>query len=601
MLSRSTDPRSAHRPAAALVALLAVVLALTAAGRASAAPAAPPPSPSVGTSVGTSAAPPADVAALAVDPPGGKSVVGETSPIHDPALIIDDDGTWYVYSTGLVNRENGGTIQVWSSADDGTTWAYRGTIWDEIPAWIDEHFADGALPDNLWAPEIYEHDGTYYLYYSASRFGTDTSVTALATSPTLDPEDPDYGWVDQGPVISSPVTGLPDGKAFNAIDAGIVEDEDGTPYLAIGSFWYGIFLVPIEWPSGKPVDGWQARTVHLADRMMEGNPIEAPYIVHRDGYYYLFVSFGFCCRGADSTYQVAVGRAEQVTGPYLDAEGRDLADGGGTIVLDRHGAVVGPGGQSVFGDYLAFHYYDASNTTAPHIPTLGLQRLDWVDGWPVADQAVELPAVATPPASGTVEPGADATFAARVTGSPRPVVTWQTSADAGATWSDVPEQPVTVPEGAGTGAAGGVQALAAGDAATSTLVLPAVTAAQDGLLVRATAHNAHGTATSAPATLTVAAAGPAPGTPVPGAPGAPVPGTPAAPAAPAVPVAPAAGTGSGVLAAGGGTRSGVLAATGSDPAPLLGLAVGMLLAGAAGVTAAGLRARRGRPGEAPGV
>src|SRR5215217_5809905 len=180
---------------------------------------------------------------------GGKSVVGETSPIHDPALIIDDDGTWYVYSTGLLARENGGTIQIWSSHDEGTTWEYTGTVWDRIPAWIDEHFSDGTLPENLWAPEIYENDGTYYLYYSASRFGGNNSLTALATNTTLDPEDPDYEWVDQGLVVESPATGLdPDnpGKTFNAIDAGIIEDADGKPYMSIGSFWYGIFLVPLE-------------------------------------------------------------------------------------------------------------------------------------------------------------------------------------------------------------------------------------------------------------------------------------------------------------------------------------------------------------------
>ena len=132
---------------------------------------------------------------LPADLPGGKSVVGATSPIHDPALIIADDGTWYVYSTGLLNRENGGTIQVFSSHDEGTTWEYTGTVWDRIPAWIDEHFADGELPGNLWAPEITEHDGTYYLYYSASRFGGNNSLTALATNTTLDPSDPDYEWV----------------------------------------------------------------------------------------------------------------------------------------------------------------------------------------------------------------------------------------------------------------------------------------------------------------------------------------------------------------------------------------------------------------------
>jgi arabinan endo-1,5-alpha-L-arabinosidase len=423
---------------------------------------------------------------------GGKSVVGGTSPIHDPALIIDDDGTWYVYSTGLLARENGGTIQMWSSRDEGTTWDYTGTVWDEIPAWIDERYSDGVLPENLWAPEIYENDGTYYLYYSASRFGTDNSLTALATNTTLDPEDPDYEWVDQGLVVESPVTGLDPnnpGKTFNAIDAGIVEDADGKPYMSIGSFWYGIFLVPLEWPSGKPVENWQSRTVNIADRFIPGNPIEAPYITHHDGYYYLFTSFDFCCRGADSTYKIAVGRSDSIAGPYLDKEDRDMVGGGGSILLESHGAMNGVGGQSVFGDYLAFHYYDRSNTAAPYIPTLGLQKMGWEDGWPTVDQTVELPDVVSAPAATSVRDGHKAYFTASATGTPEPVAVWESSDDDGATWqsADVTQRAERNDDGT----------------YTSTAEVRRALAAQDGRVFRATFSNPHGTVTTDPVELTV--------------------------------------------------------------------------------------------------
>ncbi|WP_461188436.1 arabinan endo-1,5-alpha-L-arabinosidase [Arthrobacter sp. Z4-13] len=419
------------------------------------------------------------------DLPGGKTVVGQTSPIHDPALIIAEDGTWYVYSTGLVDRENGGTIQIWASHDAGTTWEYSGKVWDRIPAWIDEHFSDGELPGNLWAPEITEHNGTYYLYYSASRFGGSNSVTALATNTTLDPNHPDYEWVDQGLVVSSPVTGLDPGnpdKTFNAIDAGIIEDADGTPYMAIGSFWYGIFLVPIEWPSGKPVADWQSKTVNIADRFMPGNPIEAPYITRHDGYYYLFVSFDSCCRGGDSTYKVAVGRSTSVKGPYLDKEGRDMFGGGGSVVLDSHGAITGPGGQSVFGDYLAFHYYDGSNEEIPYFPTLGVQKIEWAGGWPVFDQTVSLPVIAKQPKAVKAGGGKNATFSATATGTPGPVATWETSSDGGTSWQGVGTQPVTKRTDEGT--------------YRSTLELPSRMPGGPDLLVRALFRNAHGNVTT---------------------------------------------------------------------------------------------------------
>lgn len=488
-----------HRLRRQAAALLTVAgLALSAAVVPSAVAAAP-----AGTATPAAPAPTA-TAPTPSDPTGGKSVVGQTSPIHDPALVIDDDGTWYVFSTGRINRENGGTIQIATSTDDGTTWTYSGTVWDTIPTWIDDHYAGGTLPENLWAPEVYVHDGTYYLYYSASQFGGNNSITGLATNTTLDPADPDYEWVDQGLVISSPVTGLPDGKDFNAIDAGIVEDDAGNPYMAIGSFWYGIFLVPLEWPTGKAVADWQSKTVHIADRFMAGNPIEAPYITKRDGFYYLFVSFGACCQGASSTYQVAVGRSTSVEGPYLDRDGRDMFGGGGTILLDKHGAIVGPGGQSVAGDYLAFHYYDASNAAVPYFPTLGIQKLAWVDGWPVTDQSVELSSVTTDLSGASAAAGSTATFTLTATGSPAPVAEWETSADAGLTWTAVTPQPTTTPS----------VTRAVGDSATSTLTLAAVTPAQDGLRVRARVSNAHGSTTSTVATLTVTAIDPGPGEPV---------------------------------------------------------------------------------------
>ncbi|SKC50466.1 glycoside hydrolase family 43 protein [Krasilnikoviella flava] len=421
-------------------------------------------------------------------PVGGLSVTGETSPVHDPALVVGDDGTWRVYTTGLVNRENGGTIQMWSSHDEGVTWAYDGTVWDEIPAWIDERFAgpDGAgvLPDNLWAPEVYEHDGTYYLYYSASRFGTNTSVTALATNTTLDPDDPDYAWVDQGPVISSPHD-IAGGKTFNAIDAGIVEGADGTPYMAIGSYWYGIFLVELEWPGGKLADGALENATHLVDRKMPGNPVEAPYITERDGWYYLFVSFDACCRGLDSTYQVAVGRSRDVAGPYLDQDGKDLADGGGTVLLSSHGAVVGPGGQSVSDGVLAFHFYDGANAEIPGFPTLGLQRLDWEDGWPVVDQTVEEPVVTQGPRDATVRGNRPATFEVRVSGTPAPVVTWEVSDDDGATWTAAPVAAARAVDG------------------TASWTVKHAGRDRDGLLVRAVVANAHGAVRSEPARLDV--------------------------------------------------------------------------------------------------
>jgi arabinan endo-1,5-alpha-L-arabinosidase len=289
---------------------------------------------------------------------------------HDPALVAGEDGEdWYVFATGEPSM-GGGNIQVRSSPD-GRNWTYEGTVWDEIPEWVRE-----AVPgvNNLWAPEVFENRGTFYLYYAASTWGHNNSVIGLATNTTLDPSDPDYEWVDEGEVVRSE----PDDE-YNAIDPGVVEDESGTPYMAFGSYWSGIRLVELDWPSGKVADP-DEEPLHIADRKASPNAIEAAYIVENDDYYYLFTSWGQCCQGVDSDYKIVVGRSRDVTGPYVDREGRRLLDGGGTTLLTSSGERVGPGGQSVSEEIIAYHYYDADADGAPR---LALQPVVWDDdGWP---------------------------------------------------------------------------------------------------------------------------------------------------------------------------------------------------------------------------
>jgi arabinan endo-1,5-alpha-L-arabinosidase len=300
---------------------------------------------------------------------------------HDPALVRESggekgsgpsagrDGDWYVFSTGDP-QVSSGTVQIRRSSDL-ESWEFVGTVFDDIPAWVREEVPGVS---NIWAPDVYHHDGVYYLYYSGSTFGSNRSVIGLATNTTLDPRDPDYAWVDQGLVTRS----VPDDD-YNAIDPGIVEDDDGTPWLAFGSFWSGIRMLRLSWPSGKLVAG-QGEPLRLADRHVPPNAIEAPYIVKRGGWYYLFVSIDFCCRGVESTYKIAVGRSREVTGPYHDKLGTPLAHGGGTVLLSEKGTMFGPGGQSVFDGILAHHYYDGN---ADGDFRLGLRRIVWgADGWP---------------------------------------------------------------------------------------------------------------------------------------------------------------------------------------------------------------------------
>ena len=119
------------------------------------------------------------------------------------------------------------------------------------------------------------------------------------------------------------------------------------------------------------------------------DPEEGAGIVYHDGYYYLFVSVGYCCRGISSTYHIQVGRSTSVTGPYTDAAGTGMANGGGTDVQGTDAGMIGPGGEFVYqangSDLLVYHYYDAySNGDA----WVQIRPLIWVNGWPVTGNPI---------------------------------------------------------------------------------------------------------------------------------------------------------------------------------------------------------------------
>jgi len=101
----------------------------------------------------------------------------------------------------------------------------------------------------------------------------------------------------------------------------------------------------------------------------------------------LFVSWGLCCRGPKSTYHVVVGRAQDVRGPYLDRQGRDMAQGGGSLVVmgDKDWKALGHNSAYTFDgkDYLVLHAYE----TADHYKQkLKVMDIHWdKDGWPTVD------------------------------------------------------------------------------------------------------------------------------------------------------------------------------------------------------------------------
>ncbi|MCE7083119.1 arabinan endo-1,5-alpha-L-arabinosidase [Streptomyces sp. ST2-7A] len=220
---------------------------------------------------------------------------------------------------------------------------------------------------NLWAPDISYRDGRYFLYYSASTFGSNRSAIFLATSTSGNSGT----WNHEGLVIESRTT-----DNFNAIDPHLLVDDDGRWWMSFGSFWSGIKLVEL-----NPVTGMRAGTTVRSIASRGGGAIEAPVIFKRGNHYFLYVSYDACCRGAQSTYRVMVGRSTSVTGPYFDRDGVPMMSGGGTEILAGHNDIHGPGHQEVFADtdadVLMYHYYANDGTALLGVNLLGYDARGW--------------------------------------------------------------------------------------------------------------------------------------------------------------------------------------------------------------------------------
>ena len=269
--------------------------------------------------------------------------------IHDPSTVVRCNGKFYTYGTG-------GSSLV---SDDGWSWK-RGT----------------PLPRRGLAPDVIHMGDRYYLYIAANIGAQPKAAINMIWNKTLDQDSPDYKWEEGGVVASS--DGVED---CNAIDPGVFLDpNDGRLWLVYGSYFGYIRLVELDPKTGK------RRNPNEQPRNLAIN-CEASDMMYHDGWYYLLATHGSCCRGADSGYNIRVGRAKKVTGPFLDSEGIDMIQGGGKLFLGSGGRVIGPGhfGLLDLGDGVQkFSAHYEADLDKGGASVLDIRPLQWKDGWPVA-------------------------------------------------------------------------------------------------------------------------------------------------------------------------------------------------------------------------
>ena len=287
---------------------------------------------------------------------GVDPVIDQDFPDPDTLLVGD---TYYAYATQPTTA--GHNVQV-ATSTNLTEWeVLPDDPLPELPKW--------ATAGRTWAPEVTKVGDGYVLYFTARSVKPDQQCigAATATKPL-------------GPFKATASKPLVCPKALGgAIDAASFVDDGGTRYL----LWKNdgnccgkdtwIFLQKTS-PDGLRLVGKQHRLIKQ-DQLWEGELVEAPTLVKRDGVYTLLYSANSY---AGAEYATGYATAKSVTGPYTKAEEPLLStDGTG----DRY---TGPGGQDVLtdadgGDHLVFHDWD----DAVFYRGMHVVDLEWKDGRPV--------------------------------------------------------------------------------------------------------------------------------------------------------------------------------------------------------------------------
>ena len=273
--------------------------------------------------------------------------------IHDPSTIMECDGKYYTFGTG-----RGGLI-----SEDGWTW--NGGA---------ERPGGGAAPDAIKIGD------RYLVVYGSTGGGLggghDGRINTMWNK-TLDPKSPDFKFSE--PIVVAQSVNMEDN---DAIDPGLLLDPtDGRLWCSYGTYFGFIRLVELDPKTGERVKGNEAINIAI--------DCEATELEYRDGWYYLLGTHGTCCDGANSTYNIVVGRSKKVTGPYLDNMGRDMLRGGGKMVLAAGERLVGPGhfGRVIVEEgveKMSCHY--EADLEQGGRSVLGIRPLLWKNGWPVAGE-----------------------------------------------------------------------------------------------------------------------------------------------------------------------------------------------------------------------
>lgn len=299
--------------------------------------------------------------------------------VHDPTVAYYN-GNYYMYGTDASygNAAVGHGHFQGKRSTDLVNWQWVGGPFYESPSWVADSLnairsrmgLSAIARDNIvylyWAPVVRRVNvggqdilRMYYCVVIDNYIKTGNPVSAAfdgswserAFIGMCESTDPAGAvWTDKGYVTcSSSDRGLDYSRTstndwsayfyYNAIDPTYIVTPEGKHYLIYGSWHSGFALLQLNATTGKPLNTqgnpWANSAGEITARYgarigtrtasSRWQASEAPEIIFKDGYYYLFMAYD----PLDIPYNTRVVRSTNIEGPYLDITGRSFTSGSG--------------------------------------------------------------------------------------------------------------------------------------------------------------------------------------------------------------------------------------------------------------------------------
>jgi beta-xylosidase len=251
----------------------------------------------------------------------------------DPSIIRVGKDFW-----ATCTSSEWGPIFPLLHSTDLVNWELTGSVFEHRPDWATANF---------WAPEISEYKNHYYVYYVGRKRGGPLTV-AVATA-----DKPGGPYTDRGPLVS---------QDDGSIDPSAATDENGVRYL----IWKEdgnsqqkptpIFAQRFA-DDGTKLAGEPHELLHN-DAAWEGGVVEGPFILRRNGWFYLFYSGNGCC-GTGCNYALGVARSRTLLGPWEKNPANPILAENQTWKCPGHGSIA----MDAQGRYfLLYHAYSAGGS-----------------------------------------------------------------------------------------------------------------------------------------------------------------------------------------------------------------------------------------------